>query len=132
MRLRGFRLRKKAVKLFEERDSLIIELSQSSMDDIHAKIDVYRKKLDVLSIILKGCRPLLSKEDEASEIIYNPEYENMQFQLVDYYYENRRYLCKSEIEEFIAYLSKKLKDYDKFLIEISVNAGVALALLRLR
>jgi hypothetical protein len=132
MRLRGFRLRKKAVKLFEERDSLIIELSESSMDDIHAKIDGYKKTMDVLSIILKGCRPYLSKEDEAHELIYNPEYENMRFQLIDYYYENRRYLCKSEIEEYITYLSLKLKDYDKFLTEISVNAGVALALLRLR
>lgn len=132
MRLRGFRLRKKAVKLFEERDSLIIELAESSMDDIHAKIDVYKKKLDILSIILKGCRPYLSKEDEVHEINYNPGYENMRFQLIDYYYGNRGFLYKSEIEEYIAYLSMKLKDYDKFLTEISVNAGVALALLRLR
>jgi hypothetical protein len=132
MRLRGFRLRKKAAKLFEERDSVIIELMSASIDDIHAKISHYKKKRDVLSIVLKGCRPLLSKEAEAEELINRPDFENMRFQLLEYVFEGRRFLYKSEIEEYIAYLDMELDTYEKCLLDIKVDFGVALALIMYR
>jgi hypothetical protein len=132
MRLRGFRLRKKAVKLFEERDYTLMKMHESSMDEIHKNISFYKKILDTLNIMLKGCRPLLGEIHVAQEIIWNPGFENMQFQLHGYRYEDRSCIYKSEIEEYIFILDIMFKDYEKFLTDITVNAVVALTLLMYR
>jgi hypothetical protein len=132
MRLRGYRLRTKAFKLFQEHDNIAINLIDSSMDDIHMKISYYKKIMDVLSVMLKSCKPLLNKNSEAEELKNDPKYENMRFQLIEYKYQNRRFLYKSEIKEFMDLIDMKLNMYDKFVTEITVNAGVALALLMMR
>jgi hypothetical protein len=101
-----------------------MKMHESSMDEIHENIEYYRKIMDILTIMLKGCRPVLSKEELCQEIIWNPEFENMQFALRGYAYEGRYSIYESEIKEYILNLNVMLKDYDKFLTEIMVKAAI--------
>jgi hypothetical protein len=62
--------------------------------------------------------------------LYDPDYENMIYDLGDYEIsEGVNYVYKSEIVRTRNRLIEKMAEYDRHLVNINVNLGVALALM---
>jgi hypothetical protein len=121
-----------ACYLFEGRDTVIKKMSESSMGDFHKNISHYEDYLFTLDEMLEGCEPWLSEEELAEELVYDPDYENMTYDMDEYVFDGRTYVYKSEIVAFRDILNEKFVEYDKYLNEITVNAGVSLALIMSR
>jgi hypothetical protein len=127
----GSYLQRDACDLFEERDKIVEEMNELSMDEFHAKVSYYREKIELLKTILEESDSYLDDQDAAQALIDDPEYENTAFDLDEYTYKDRCWIYESEIMEFMDIIYEKMEEYEKFQLELNVNAGVALALLRL-
>lgn len=131
-------------ELFENRDCVIHVFNESTVQDIHKDISYYEDKIRILTTMLKFVEPLYDEENLARELEFNPDFDNNVFDIRFYaFYEDREYIYKRnilsidreyiykrEIEDFLAILSSKMVEYSKYSMELTVNAGVALALLR--
>ena len=124
----GCRAQRNACDLFDERDIIIQKMNESSMDDIRKNISQYEEYMSILDRMLDDCEPWLSDEELVEELEYDPDYENIVYDLSDYMFDDRNYVLKSEIENFRFILCEKLIEYDKYLVEITVNSGVIIAL----
>jgi len=132
MPMYGSYLQRDACNLFEERDKIIEEMRKLSMDEFHTNVSYYHEKIVLLTSILEESDSYLDDQDAAQALIDDPEYENTAFDLDEYTYKDRCWIYESEILEFMEILSERMAEYKKFQTEITVNAGVALALLRMR
>jgi hypothetical protein len=103
-------------------------MNESSMDDIHKNISQYEEYMRILDRMLDDCEPWLSDEELVEELEYDPDYENIVYDLSDYRFDDRNYVLKSEIEHFRFILCEKLIEYDKYLDDITVNSGVIISL----
>jgi hypothetical protein len=107
--------------------------NESSVEDIHKNISYYEEKIRILTTMLKFIEPYYGPQNLARELEFNPDFDNNVFDISFYaFYEDREYIYKREIEDFLAILSTKMVEYSKYSMELTVNAGVALALLRIR
>lgn len=115
--------------MFEDRDNIVKVFQETTMKDFHKNISYYEEKIRILTTMLKFCEPMYGAENLATELEYNPDFENVVFDISFYaLYEDREYIYKSEIEAFLAILSVKMEEYNIYLAELTVNAGIALAL----
>jgi hypothetical protein len=118
-------------EMFENRDDIIKVFNESSVEDIHKNISYYEEKIRILTTMLKFIEPYYGPQNLARELELNPDFDNNVFDISFYaMYEDREYIYKREIEDFLAILSAKMVEYSKYSMELTVNAGVALALLR--
>ena len=125
----GSRAQRDARDLFDERDIIIEKMNESSMHDIHKNISHYEEYMNILDCMLDDCEPWLSDEELVEELKYDPDYENIVYDLSDYRFDDRNYVLKSEIQLFRFILCEKLIECEKYLDDITVNSGVAIALL---
>jgi hypothetical protein len=79
--------------------------------------------------MLKKCESWLNEEELSEKLLYEPDYENISYGIELYEYDGRNYIYESEIKNLLAILSVKMEEYNRYLIELMVNAGVALALM---
>ena len=122
-----------AFSLFYYDEEIIQNLSNISMDEFHKDADEYRDMGTLIDIMLEACEPYLEDNELTETLLYEPDYDNYIYNFNECVYkEERCFAYKSEIYRFKDVLSKKFEEYDKFLTEITVNIGVALALIIMR
>jgi hypothetical protein len=118
-------------EMFENRDEIIKVFNESSVEDIHKNTSYYEEKIRILTTMLKFIEPYYGPENLAHELELNPDFDNNVFDITFLaYYEGRPYIYKREIDEYLAILSAKMIEYSKYSMELTVNVGVAQALLR--
>jgi hypothetical protein len=125
----GSREQRAACYLFNERENILDRLNKSSMDDMRKNINLYNGYIWTLKFMLKKCESWLNEEELAEKLLYEPDFENISYGLELYEYDGRNYIYESEIKNLLAILSVKMEEYNRYLIELMVNAGVALALM---
>jgi hypothetical protein len=125
----GSREQRAACYLFNERENILDRMNKSSMDDIRKNINLYNGYIWTLKFMLKNCEAWLSEEELAETLLDEPDFENISYGLDLCEYDGRHYIYESEIKNLLAILSVKMEEYNRYLIERMVNAGVALALL---
>jgi hypothetical protein len=126
----GSREQMNAYNLFVGDDELMKILNEASMDTIHKYISYFKDYMITLDDMLAGCEPWLSEEELEEQLLYDPDYENMIYDLGDYEIsEGVNYVYKSEIVRTRNRLIEKMAEYDRHLVNINVNLGVALALM---
>lgn len=124
-----------AYNLFADNgDNLLITyINEVDMDLFHRYISKYNDYMITLNHMLENCEPLLTEEALADEKRYNPDFENIiVYYIYDYEVDGENYIPKSRIDKLRKSLNEKMKEYNIYLNQITVRAGVALALLRLK
>jgi hypothetical protein len=124
---------REACDIFHAADEIVEKFRVSTMEEMHSNIGYYKEILEISKNMLGACEKIIYDEEELNEILEDyPDFENLAFDLCEYEYQGCTWIYKYEIEEFVDILSQKMTEYKKFLTDITVNAGVALALLRLQ
>jgi hypothetical protein len=139
-------LRQDAVDLFEDKDGFMYRFYDASMVEVHKNISYYKENYDanmeILDAMLSECETYLSPQDLEYVLQENPnffanfanpdDFDNLIFYLEDLVYEERNWIYKHEIVEMRKFLVERMVEYEKFLLELNVNFGVTLALIRSR
>lgn len=99
MPIYGEELQREAGKLFSEREIIVGELRELSMEEFRNKVNYYISLLYVLNCMLDECN-----HDNSFNIGSK------------YSYKGKCNIYKSEIDELIHIISAKIKEYERYLI----------------
>jgi hypothetical protein len=118
------------MEMFEDRVEIIKVFHEATVVEIFENPAYYEEKIRVLKTMLKFIEPYYGPQNLAAELEENPYFDNNVFDLYGYaFYEGREYIHKREIDEYLAILSVKMDEYDKFVLLRKVEFGVIMALI---
>jgi hypothetical protein len=133
-----------AFNLFIDHDNFMEKFYEAGILKVHNNFSYYKENydanLEIIDSMLRECETYLSDEDLEYVLEVNPnfyanyadpaDFDNLIFYLGEYTYEGRNWIYKHEIVEMRKFLVEKMAEYDKFILDITVNAGVQFAILR--